>query len=66
MIKNKKDHICCICKENVISRIGDGMWLDGTVEKITFGYGSKHDMDSYTIAICDTCIDDMKKDGFPI
>lgn len=64
---------CCVCKEKVISKIEadhihplrqeQGMWADGVVEKITFGYGSKHDMDSYYIAICDNCITELKESG---
>jgi len=65
---------CCVCKEKVISKIEakhihplrqeQGMWGDGVVEKITFGYGSKHDMDSYYIAICDECIVELKESGY--
>jgi hypothetical protein len=64
---------CCVCKEKVISNIEvniihplrqeQGMWADGTVEKITFGYGSKHDMTSYYIAVCDDCITELKESG---
>ena len=64
---------CCVCKEKVISKIEakhihplrqeQGMWSDGVVEKITFGYGSKHDMDSYYIAVCDDCITELKESG---
>jgi hypothetical protein len=64
---------CCVCRENVISKIEatyihplkqeQGMWSDGVVEKITFGFGSKHDMDSYYIAVCDECITELKESG---
>ena len=64
---------CCVCKEKVISKVNEksihpllqeqGMWADGAVEKITFGYGSKHDMDSFYIAVCDDCIDELKESG---
>ncbi len=67
------NHTCCVCKEKVISKIEakhihplkqeQGMWADGVVEKITFGYGSIHDMDSYYIAVCDGCITELKKKG---
>jgi len=70
---NFSNRTCCICKEKVISKIGakhihplkqeQGMWADGVVEKITFGYGSKHDMDSYYIAVCDDCITELKETG---
>jgi hypothetical protein len=58
-----KKHICIICKEREIKsrneRFNPGMWKDGTVKKITFGYGSKHDMSSFYIAICDDCADSL-------
>lgn len=64
---------CCVCKEKVISKVNEksihpllqeqGMWANGGVEKITFGYGSKHDMDSYYIAVCDNCITELKESG---
>lgn len=40
-----------------------GCWNDGTVEKVTFGYGSRHDMRSFYVAICDDCIEQLEKDG---
>lgn len=43
-----------------------GCWNDGTVEKITFGYGSRHDMRSFYIAICDDCVELFEKDGLII
>jgi len=65
------NYTCCVCKKKVISKINDehihplrqeeGMWSDGTVENITFGYGSAHDMDTYYIAICDNCITELKE-----
>jgi len=59
----KKEYTCCVCKDKVISRIDPSMWADGTVSKITFGYGSIHDTDSYYIAICDECITELKESG---
>ena len=58
---NISKRTCFVCKEKVISKIEQGMWADGIVEKITFGYGSKHDMDSFYIAICDDCINEVKE-----
>jgi hypothetical protein len=65
---------CCKCEKKVIKPLHSerikpltqecGMWDDGVVEKITFGYGSRHDMDSYYVAICDECITDLKDRGF--
>ena len=40
-----------------------GMWLNGTVEKISSGYGSSHDGDMFIIALCDDCIDALKKEN---
>ena len=67
------NRVCCSCKKNVVTKIDhksvhplrqeQSMWKDGVVEKITFGYGSKHDMESYYIAICDSCIDELETNG---
>lgn len=38
-----------------------GCWDNGTVDKISFGYGSIHDGDSFYIAVCDKCIEQLKK-----
>lgn len=64
------DRTCCICKTNIISALElkhtyplkqeQGMWNNGVVEKITFGYGSRHDMDSFYIAVCDDCIEELE------
>lgn len=40
-----------------------GCWVGGTVSKISFGYGSIHDMRSFYVAICDECIEQLEKDG---
>jgi hypothetical protein len=40
-----------------------GMWLGGTVFKISCGFGSYHDTQSYIIALCDDCIDKLHKDN---
>ncbi len=67
------DRTCCICKTNIIKPINEftdplkqenGMWDGGTVEKVSFGYGSRHDCESYYIAICDGCLDELKSSGF--
>lgn len=71
-----KDFICISCKTNEIKQLdsgyvkvtelGNGMWSDGTVERISFGYGSKNDCKSFYIAICDDCINQLEKDGFAV
>lgn len=64
---------CCICKDNVIENIDTithpleqekGMWSSGTVDKISVGYGSIHDEKQFYIAICDSCIESLEKDGY--
>lgn len=40
-----------------------GCWNGGTIEKVTFGYGSRHDMRDFYVAICDDCIEQLEKDG---
>lgn len=64
--------VCSCCKSNIVKPIEcgftdplkqeSGMWSDGVVEKITFGYGSIHDMESYYIAICDECIVNLERE----
>jgi len=69
-----KARTCAVCKTNVIRphhpdmteplKQEQGIWIDGVVEKVNFGFGSKHDMDSFYIAICSDCIEKLEKDGF--
>lgn len=69
------NHVCICCKRTEIKpTVGSslldgkikstqqefGSWSNGTVEKITFGYGSRHDMRSFYIGICDNCIDELE------
>ena len=76
-----KNHICICCKTKEIkplegwsladgyvkaSEQEQGSWDDGTVEKISFGYGSKHDMRCFYIAMCDDCAEQLEKDGLII
>ena len=68
-----KDHICICCKKNKITPLCSditklseqekGMWNNGTVEKISFGYGSIKDTNAYIISICDECIENLEKGG---
>lgn len=39
------------------------MWDSAGVHEFIPGYGSKHDMTRYVVAICDYCIDDLVADG---
>ena len=66
-MKDGVKHNCVICNA-VIERIEslpndkewEGCFADGIVEKISAGYGSKHDGDMFIICICDSCIDSKK------
>ena len=70
------NHTCAICESKTIKpiegkhtnplKLEAGMWDNGVVEKISFGYGSKHDTTSYYIAICDDCIDRLEKQGLAV
>jgi hypothetical protein len=61
--------ICC--KVNKIEPLYDkpnaleqqqGMWHHGVLISATCGYGSRHDMDTYFMAVCDDCIDKLEQD----
>lgn len=68
-----KTRTCCVCKQKEIKPLygdtippvkqGQGAWLDGVVQKITFGYGSIHEEMSFYIAVCDDCITKEQKAG---
>ena len=69
-------HLCICCKQNKIERLGPGGghplkqeelgWNNGTVEKVNFGWGSNRDMESFYVAICDSCITKLEKEGMAI
>lgn len=61
---------CSCCRqEDVYSdsvnmfNIEQSMWINGTISKVSFGYGSSHDMETYLIAICDTCVYNLKNEN---
>lgn len=68
----KKDFICSCCLTNTIEPISfnvdtidinepeRSMWNNGTVRRISFGYGSRHDGESFLVAICDDCIEKLE------
>lgn len=70
---NKIKYTCSICKKNTITKIhgtncdifnqDKEAWEDGTVGKITFGYGSEHDMTTFYLGICDGCITELSNNG---
>jgi len=67
----KKEYTCAICEKNKIYISEDifidlfkqeqSMWNGGGLNRVTFGYGSKHDRDTYYIGTCDDCIDNLKE-----
>ncbi len=71
---NLVKHICVSCKTNLIDVVfpehdisyddatnqDNMMHLNGGVGTISFGYGSLHDMQTYYVALCDKCVDDLE------
>ena len=61
---------CIRCDKEVIEidksdKPEQGMWLDGVVDRVTAGYGSSLDMDSFIVCVCDNCIKDKcMEDGY--
>lgn len=61
----------CICCNKEIKPIHpnhirfpeSGMYDGGIVDKISAGYGSNHDTDMFIIAICDTCITELRENN---
>ena len=55
--------VICKCKINPLGeqtgKPESAMWDNGIVENIHGGYGSKHDLSTVTIAVCDNCIDKL-------
>ena len=49
--------------KEVILDASSEMWNSGVVGKIEAGYGSRHDMDQFMIAICDDCLEKKKLQG---
>jgi hypothetical protein len=59
---------CVICKTNEIkvlhdsvelNKLENGMWDGGNVLRMSFGYGSKWDCNSFYGGVCDDCIGDL-------
>lgn len=71
-----KSRICICCRTKEISpddivygkatEQEQGCWDGGTVQKITFGYGSRFDLEAFYIAICDDCIGLLEKEGLAV
>lgn len=73
-----KEFVCICCKKNTINPMyldenpidplkqEKGMWENGTVFLLNYGYGSSHDLDNYYAALCDECTTDLDKSGIII
>lgn len=70
----EKVRTCICCKSNKVQILesfyvphpleqNKGCWDNGTVEKISFGYGSKLDTERFYIAICDECMEGLVTEG---
>lgn len=69
-------YTCLNCKEAEITAQnpeyinplmqGRGMWSNGTVIEVGFGFGSRHDMCNYYVAICDNCIEELEASGLAV
>jgi len=54
---SSKQYRCIVCDTTIRTLDNDfGLIDDGIVGKIGAGYGSSHDMDSFEIAVCDSCL----------
>jgi len=71
-----KDKKCICCKTTILKPLYPpeeitlnpleqerGPWDGGIVTLISGGYGSRHDLESYYIAICDSCLSKLKEEG---
>jgi hypothetical protein len=68
--KHVESYTCINCKEKEITpmnpenidimRQDKGMWNDGTVALIGFGYGSKLDLTEFFVGICDNCMESLE------
>ena len=70
----QKTKVCVICKKShvilmesryPINPLGqtEACWIGGTVAKLDPGYGSKFDLDTYLVAICDECLEQAIADN---
>ena len=60
---------CIVCGKELVQleptdiEPAKGMWDGAGVDDFLVGYGSHHDMEMFTIGICDDCIDLKIKEG---
>jgi hypothetical protein len=69
--KHVESYTCINCKEKEITpmnperidmmRQDKGMWNDGTVALISFGYGSRLDLTEFFVGICDNCMESLEQ-----
>lgn len=69
------NYTCICCKKAILEPIWDlppateqhrGIWRDGTVSLVSFGFGSRNDMTSFLVAICDDCIEEADNLGIVV
>ena len=74
-VKFVQNYTCICCKKAILEPIWDlppateqhqGIWRDGTVSLVSFGFGSRRDMESFFVAICDDCIEEAEKLGIVV
>lgn len=68
-----KPYTCSVCKNNKITpsesspidlnNLHKGNWEDGDLTLLSPGYGSSHDMSQYYMAVCDSCLSNLKDEG---
>ena len=57
--EDAQEYRCIVC-EKVVNNHGD---CRSNIGSISFGYGSRHDMDKIDVTICDDCKEEKEKKG---
>lgn len=69
----KRIYTCICCKDKKIDPIDNQAdllspdqqnWYGGAVFMVDFGYGSDHDLSSFLMGVCDSCVNDLIKEKF--
>jgi hypothetical protein len=58
-----KTTINLLMEEPQVFPFNKELWKEGGVTRISFGYGSRHDLQSFYIAICDSCTEKLIKEN---